>query len=549
MSPKVFEEGIPQGTQRFVGGEGFLFGRYENSKIPTKIPFYIIYFVEPDPGCACPIDFKCVSGDNWNLFFDQKYHTGCMNVLATFIAIQHGLRLADGRESHHLEKEDFGEMKEIFQEMVNKFIVPKTLGKIFADSFHVETNLLEPDDVMRYVFSARNALADAFTMFTDFVSHQDPCDCTEKYREVVSSEVAIRLISVAFHLSIQEGIDAFFTHSDNVESPMEEMGDCLCPKENLTRMQEKILLEAPDCFFLKVNRTEYGGTENERRNEGEIKDCEEVMFLHMEGDEAVPYIVIAGLMRAQKEDGPYKVILKAQRKWYCLTDDRDSKFEVTENIGLSEYFLLKKVPKPVVVEQRKPGNSYECENCQEEIDYYSFDSHTYYCVTLSLQTFAQPLQCIYCPRNDFPTRDFCLQHMFKEHIYPGETAVGKRLLEDHLTWAGITSQSDEMQQDQRQPQQSSPSKGTDAANASKSADQASQSNHSTGGPPTCISLDPQDPTSNSNMVTIHSSPSPPIMAASVPEEQRSQARKHEEEEVILMPGRTRSRSRKHDENL
>ena len=72
MSPKVFEEGIPQGTQRFVGGEGFLFGRYENCKIPTKIPCYVIDFVEPDPGCACPIDFKCVSGDNWNLFFDQK---------------------------------------------------------------------------------------------------------------------------------------------------------------------------------------------------------------------------------------------------------------------------------------------------------------------------------------------------------------------------------------------------------------------------------------------------------------------------------------------
>ena len=99
-----------------------------------------------------------------------------------------------------------------------------------------------------------------------------------------------------------------------------------------------------------------------------------------------------------------------------------------------------------------------------------------------------------------------------------------------------------------------------AGNVSKLDDHGSQLIQPTGGPQTCTSQAPQQPSSMSSMVEIQNSPSPNREQGnfdSMKQESAGERRKllqphkryskQEEEKVTLMPGRTRSRSKKKEE--
>lgn len=393
------------------------------------------------------------------LNFKQKDHKNNLNLLSTCIVISHGLRTF--LKSHFVTGTDFGKdfglIQEALQKISSEYIITPFLAQNFSDQYLASDmsslpDVMDPEAILDFVFNDRNNLTNVFTLVTDIVSSQDPCKCKDNYRKVISSNRRIHVISIPFNINLQNGLDDYFT--DNF-TPMEKMGDCDCYKEDLNQLRETVVLEAPQCFFLKVNRKE-----NEFFHERRIEDTEKILFLHMkDDDEVVPYIVIAGLMRPIMEgddDKPYRAIVKVGKNWYAVDDpDRftlNDTFCATSDIDLCEYFLFKqkytasyKPTEEEMEEIRKQNGHFGTESypivcilCSEDQDSKVYEIHQEFC-----NRFFGPFspnnsgnKCTYCDK-DFSLRDLCLQHMYKVHVYPLEKAQGTYLREEVLAWSSV----------------------------------------------------------------------------------------------------------------
>ena len=231
--------------------------------------------------------------------------------------------------------------------------IPKELlqcwrEEYLATSYTSGAELQTPQQFLTAMADSGKTFVNYFMCEVEVKMTTDKCNCTPFIKhfgnlpERVEGYIEVQC-PMNEHISLQEALDlSLYKIEDCLDSNCREKDNMVCQECLRARdeMHEQRIWTAPTSFFIHTRRIDQYG-EVETTN---IQNLDDILYLTTQPrNEQNPYRLVGGLLKAENSENVYTTILRKGQFYYEVKSD--GSVQKTDNIGLCEIFLFKKLKK------------------------------------------------------------------------------------------------------------------------------------------------------------------------------------------------------------